>query len=81
MNEENNIESFTIVHPETFEVRPLFWFALRSGNVQNYFSSTVTKRYQTNHIEGDIVKGFPINVWSYRENPNKSIKEQILFIR
>lgn len=74
-----DIEYDKIVDPVTFKAKSLFWLSLKNG-INSFFGSHVNKRYQSNNIQGDIVNGFPSGVWSYSEEPDGQVTEQVLFI-
>lgn len=75
-----DIEYDKIVDPVTFRAKPLFWIVLKNGVLNSFFGPNVNKRYHSNNIQGDIVNGFPSGVWSYSEEPDGQITEQILFV-
>lgn len=80
-NNSINIEDVTIQDPDTFKSRPLFWMFIRTGDMKDIWGPDKTGPYKSERIQGNVLNGNPIGVWSYRESSDSQVKEEILFIR
>ncbi len=75
-NNSINIEDVTIQ-----DSRPLFWMFIRTGDMKDIWGPAKTGPYKSERMQGNVLNGNPIGVWSYRESSDSQVKEEILFIR